>query len=98
MQFTGGCFWALSNGDFASMVGVQLFFQESWYNNESPYKDAGIPEQDRQFKPIWEIGIVKHQKGVWILIMSEGITIRETAWSLQMLDINLACDKQSEIC
>jgi SRSO17 transposase len=61
-------FGALSNGDFASMVDARLFLPESWCNNEPRCKEAGIPEQDRVFKPKWElaIDIVKHQKELGI--------------------------------
>ena len=57
-------FGALGNGDFASMVDARLFLPESWCNNKSRCREAGIPEQDRKFKPKWEIAIdiVKHQK------------------------------------
>ncbi len=74
-------FGALSNGDFASMVDARLFLPESWCNNESRCKEAGIPEQDRQFKPKWEIAIdiVKHQKKLGVdLIMSVGMVITGT--------------------
>ncbi len=56
----------LSNGDFASMVGARLFLPESWCDDQSRCKEAGIPEQDRIFKTKWEIAIdiVKHQKGL----------------------------------
>jgi len=61
-------FGALSNGDFASMVDAHLFLPESWCNDESRCNKAGIPEQEREFKPKWEIAIdiVKHQKELGI--------------------------------
>ncbi len=57
-------FGALSNGDFASMVDARLFLPESWCDDESRCREAGIPEQYRAFKPKWEIAIdiVRHQK------------------------------------
>lgn len=61
-------FGALGNGDFASMVDARLFLPESWCDDGSRCSEAGIPEQDRTFKPKWEIAIdiVKHQKGLGI--------------------------------
>ena len=61
-------FGALSNGDFASMADARLFLPESWCNNESRCQEAGIPKEDRAFKPKWEIAIdiVKHQQELGI--------------------------------
>lgn len=57
-------FGALSNGDFASMVDARLFLPESWCNNDWRCQEAGIPKEDRVFKPKWGIAvdIINHQK------------------------------------
>jgi len=61
-------FGVLSNGDFASMVDARLFLPECWCNNESRCREAGIPEEERGFKPKWGIAIeiIRHQKGLGV--------------------------------
>lgn len=56
-------FGALSNGDFASMVDARLYLPESWCDDASRRREAGIPKEE-VFKPKWEIAIdiIRHQK------------------------------------
>jgi len=56
-------FGTLSNGDFASMVDARLFLPESWCDNPVRMEEAGIPEEERNFKMKWELGldIIRHQ-------------------------------------
>ena len=57
-------FGALSNGDFTSMTDARLFLPESWCKNDLRCQEAGIPKEDRVFKPKWGIAvdIINHQK------------------------------------
>lgn len=57
-------FGALSNGDFASMVDARLFLPGSWCSDTFRCQEAGIPEENRIFKPKWgmAIDIIRHQK------------------------------------
>ena len=61
-------FGALSNGDFASMVDTRLYLPKSWCDDELRCKEAGIPEEAREFKPKWEIAIdiIRHQKSLGV--------------------------------
>ena len=57
-------FGALSNGDFASMVDARLYLPQSWCDDPVRLKEAGIPEEAREFKMKWEIAeaIIRHQQ------------------------------------
>jgi len=56
-------FGALSNGDFASMVDARLYLPQSWSEDSVRCEEAGIPEEEREFRMKWEIAleIVRHQ-------------------------------------
>lgn len=55
-----GC---LSNGDFACAVDARLYLPKDWCDAPARCDDAGIPEEDRQFKSKSEIALemVRHQ-------------------------------------
>jgi SRSO17 transposase len=59
-------FGALSNGDFASMVDVRLFLPEAWCNDTARMEEAGVPDDEREFKMKWEIAldIIRHQRSM----------------------------------
>ena len=59
-------FGALSNGDFASMVDACLFLPEVWCNDPARMEVAGIPDEEREFRMKWEIGldIIRHQRSL----------------------------------
>jgi FOG: Transposase len=61
-------FGALSNGDFASMVDARLYLPQAWCDDELRCREAGIPEEDRIFKPKWEIAIdiIRHQQSLGV--------------------------------
>jgi SRSO17 transposase len=61
-------FGALSNGDFASMVDARLYLPDSWCDSPCRLDEAGVPEQERDFKPKWEIAIdiIGHQKALGV--------------------------------
>jgi SRSO17 transposase len=56
-------FGALSNGDYASMIDVQLYLPQDWCDNPARCEEAGIPEDFRTFKTKSEIALdmIKHQ-------------------------------------
>jgi SRSO17 transposase len=57
---------ALSNGDFASMVDARLYLPAIWCEDWSRCIEAGIPEEERNFKMKWEIAIdiIRHQQSL----------------------------------
>jgi SRSO17 transposase len=61
-------FGALSNGDFASMVDARLYLPEVWSNDSARCEEAGIPEEEREFKKKWEIAIeiIQHQQSLGV--------------------------------
>jgi SRSO17 transposase len=61
-------FGALSNGDFASMVDVRLFLPQSWCDSPTRMEEAGIPEEEREFKMKWEIALnmIRHQQSLGV--------------------------------
>ncbi|MDR3000130.1 MAG: IS701 family transposase [Fibromonadaceae bacterium] len=61
-------FGALSNGDFASMVDARLFLPQSWCDNTARMEEAGIPQEEQEFKMKWKIGLdmIRHQQSLGV--------------------------------
>ena len=57
-------FGALSNGQFATPVDVRLYLPEQWVEDPDRCQQAGVPEDERQFRTKPELGleIVRHAR------------------------------------